>query len=184
MLERWSEFTYSSTPMILCVKTVFHLDTGLRWKRFCQMLILLLLGSFLVLIIQYYHDCPINCFIWLFLFGKVLQKQNPWWTHSWHLWTMWGLYCSVQVTMKSTNKYTVQAYRMHIVYILLSCVPWMQSAVLFTSWSITGVKHSGGFFFPLSLCIGMAGSSRKLKSGSLFPLLAASHGRSNHFTSQ
>jgi len=86
--------------------------------------------------------------------------------------------------MKSTNMYTVQAYQIPIVYILLSYVPWMQSAVLFTSWSITGVKHSYGFLLLLLLCVGMAWGSSKVKSGSLFPLLAVSHGRSNHFTSQ
>lgn len=98
---------------VLCVKIVFHLATDVGWKSFCQMLILLLLGNFLVLIIQYYCDCPISCFIRLFLFGKVLQKQNAWWTNSWHPWAICGLYCAMQVNMKSTNTYyTVQAFEL------------------------------------------------------------------------
>lgn len=58
-----------------------------------------------------------------------------------------GLGCAMQVNMKTTNTGTVQVYFVHIVYILLRWVPWMQSAVLFPSWTATGVKHSSGSLF-------------------------------------
>lgn len=161
---------------------VFHLETGLGWQKFYQMSVCLLLQF-----LRPHHSVP------LWLFHKMFYMGIPLWKSPAQaeflidsqlaLVNYKGLGCAMQVNMKSTNTGTVQVYFVHIIYILLRWVPWMQSMVLFTSWTAPGVKHSCGFLLLCHSALGwLRVLTRKLQSCSFFPQVAVSQ-RRNHFTS-
>lgn len=143
--------------MILCVKMVFHLDTGLGRQKFYQMSVRLLL-QFLsphhsVLLWLSHQIFCMGIPLWKspakaeFLIDSQLTPVN-----------YKGLRWAMQVNVKSTNTGTVQDYCVHIVYIPLSWVPWVQGVVLFNSWTATGVKHSGGFLLLCHCALGWLGA--------------------------